>query len=97
MAAVAGMIDSPNLRDLIADGKTSQIEKAIASSGDYYRMQTFNQALAALVKAGTVKEEEAMASSTNPGDLRLLLRGIQSGTAVSVREADTKPKFGRSF
>ena len=50
IAAMEIMINSPNIRELIHEGKTSSMEKAIASSGDFYRMQTFNQALAKLVQ-----------------------------------------------
>jgi twitching motility protein PilT len=88
VAAVEVMINSPNIRELIAEGKTSQIEKAIAASGDFYRMQTFNQALARLVLDGVLKEDEALASTQNPGDLRLLLKGVTSGSASALRSAD---------
>ncbi|HEX7899836.1 MAG TPA: PilT/PilU family type 4a pilus ATPase [Planctomycetota bacterium] len=89
VAAMEIMICSPNIRDLIAEGKTSSIEKAMGVSTDYYGMQTFNQALAKLTQAGTISEEEAMAASTAPGDLRLLLKGVQSGSATSTRPATT--------
>src|SRR5256885_14505806 len=76
VAAVEVMINSPNIRTLIAEGKTTQIEKVIAQSGDYYKMQTFNQALARLIQAKTITEEEGMGASTSPSDLRLILKGI---------------------
>lgn len=88
VAAVEVMVNSPNIRELIAEGKTSQIEKAIASSGDFYRMHTFNQALARLVLDGVVKEDEALASTQNPGDLRLLLKGVTSGSTSVIRGPD---------
>jgi Tfp pilus assembly ATPase PilU len=47
-------------------------------------MQSFNQALARLALAGTVTQEEALATSTTPGDLRLLLKGVQSGSAPAT-------------
>jgi twitching motility protein PilT len=84
IAAVEVMINSPNIRDLIAEGKTSQIEKAIAASGDYYQMQTFNQALAKLCLEGTVTQEDALACSTNPNDLKLMLKGIGSASATAT-------------
>jgi twitching motility protein PilT len=97
VAALEIMINSPNIRDLISEGKTASIEKAIASSGDYYRMQTFNQSLAKLVQDRTISEEEALTTSANPGDLRLLLRGIQSGSGTATRETDSKPRITRGF
>jgi twitching motility protein PilT len=84
IAAVEVMIASPQIRELIAEGKTSAVEKAIAGSGDYYRMQTFNQALARLVQDGAIAQEEALASSTTPGDLRLMLRGFSSGGTTTL-------------
>jgi twitching motility protein PilT len=85
VAAIEVMINSPQIRELITEGKTSTVEKAIASSGDYYRMQTFNQALAKLVQSNTITEDEAVAATSNPGDLRLILKGFVSGSATATR------------
>ena len=93
VAAVEVMINSPNIRELIQEGKTSSIEKAIATSGDYYGMQTFNQALAKLALAGTITQEEALASSTTPGDLRLMLKGVQSGSTAVISADRMKEAF----
>ncbi len=79
IAAMEIMINSPQIRELILDGKTQAIEKAMSASGDYYRMQTFNQALAKLTLDKAITEAEAMASSTSPNDLKLLLKGFSSG------------------
>jgi twitching motility protein PilT len=79
VASIEVMINSPNIRELIQEGKTSGIDKVMSASGDYYRMQTFNQSLARLVMDKVISESEALGSSTNPGDLKLSLKGIQSG------------------
>jgi twitching motility protein PilT len=81
VAAFEILINAGNIRELIAEGKTSSIEKAMAQAGEYYRMQTFNQSLAKLVLSKTITEEEAMAAATNPGDLRLLIKGVTSGSS----------------
>ncbi|HYE99156.1 MAG TPA: type IV pilus twitching motility protein PilT [Planctomycetota bacterium] len=98
-AAMEVMINSPQIRDLIAEGKTSSMEKAIATSGDYYRMQTFNQSLARLAQDKVITQEEALAASTNPGDLKLMLKGVTGGTAVVRPSSDAKPamKITRGF
>jgi twitching motility protein PilT len=98
-AAMEIMINSPQIRELIQEGKTSSIEKAMASSGDYYRMQTFNQSLAKLVNDKTVTEAEAMAVSTSPNDLKLLLKGVSSGRVGSEKLTEARPamKINRSF
>jgi twitching motility protein PilT len=90
-AALEVMINSPQIRDLVAEGKTASIEKAMASSGDYYRMQTFNVSLAKLVAAKTITEEEAIGASTNPGDLKLLLKGVQSSGTSVQRQTEARP------
>ncbi len=99
VAAMEIMINSPQIRELIQEGKTASIEKAMAASGDYYRMQTFNQALAKLVNERTVSEAEAMAVSTSPNDLKLLLKGVTSGRVGSEKLTETRPalKINRSF
>ncbi|HZE97432.1 MAG TPA: PilT/PilU family type 4a pilus ATPase [Planctomycetota bacterium] len=85
IAAVEVMINSPNIRELIAEGKTTQIEKAIAQSGDYYKMQTFNQALARLIQSRTITEEEGLGASTSSSDLKLILKGITGGSSTTMR------------
>jgi twitching motility protein PilT len=97
VAAVEVMINSPNIRELIAEGKTSQIEKAIAASSDYYNMQTFNQALAKLAMAGTVTQEEALGASTTQGDLRLMFKGVQSGSAIDNKPKPDSQRIKRGF
>ncbi len=74
------LVNSPQVKELIAEGKAGELDKAM-KSGAYYGMQSFNQALVVLVRAGTVSEEDALAGSTNPGDLKLLLRGVSGSTA----------------
>ncbi|MCI0343478.1 MAG: type IV pilus twitching motility protein PilT [Planctomycetales bacterium] len=91
VAALEIMINSPNIRQLLEEGKTLEIEKAIATSTTYYRMQTFNQALAHLVFAKTVSEEEALETSPNPDDLRLLLKGIRPAGETAQAAVSIQP------
>jgi twitching motility protein PilT len=79
VAAMEILINTPNVRELIAAGKIREIESAM-KTGDYYRMQTFNQALAKLVHEGAITEEEAAATSQNANELKMILRGITSGS-----------------
>jgi twitching motility protein PilT len=73
------LINSPAISELIEAGNTRDIEKAIVSAGEYYKMQNFNMALYDLVQEGTVHSEIALASSPNPADLELMLKGIKKG------------------
>jgi len=102
IAAMEIMINSPQIRELILEGKTQAIEKAMAASGDYYRMQTFNQSLAKLTLDKAISEAEATAASTSPNDLKLLLRGVTGGSVSAggkQTQSETKPamKITRSF
>jgi twitching motility protein PilT len=102
VAAMEILINSPQIRELILEGKTQAIEKAMAASGDYYRMQTFNQSLAKLTLDKGITEAEAMAASTSPNDLKLLLKGF-SGAGISAggkaTQSETRPamKINKSF
>ncbi|HZE99233.1 MAG TPA: type IV pilus twitching motility protein PilT [Planctomycetota bacterium] len=102
VAAMEILINSPQIRDLILEGKTQAIEKAMAASGDYYRMQTFNQSLAKLTLDKVISEAEATAASTSPNDLKLLLKGFTGGGINSggkQTQSETKPamKISRTF
>ena len=81
VAALEIMVNSPNVSQVIAKGSTYELEDIIAKSSRYWDMQTFNQALCHLVKAGTVTASVALSNSANPGDLRLMLRGVGIGSA----------------
>jgi twitching motility protein PilT len=97
------MINTAHITELIEKGSTRELEKAIAE-GRHYQMQTFNQSLLDLVKSGMVTEDEALASSPAPEELRLGLRGVTKGSAaagvdldfgdVSPGGAKTKPSGG---
>mgnify|MGYP006282572807 CR=1 FL=1 len=85
VAALEIMINTPNISELIIEGKTADIEKAITRASEYYGMQTFNMALADLVRNNVVEEETAFASSASPDDLKLMLRGVsKSGASEST-------------
>ncbi len=79
------LIKSPAVESYIREGKHEKIPDAIASSGNYYKMQTMNQSLHALIQAGTITEEVALRCSLQPEDLRLLLSGM-------IREEGYLPK-----
>ncbi len=65
------MIATNRIKDMIVDPEqTSKIEEAIAE-GQYYGMQTFDQALFTHLKAGNITMEEAMKAATSPNDFKL--------------------------
>lgn len=73
--AVEIMINTPRIREAIAQSKIFEITSYIGE-GEVYGMQTFNQSLYQLVKQGFISEETALASSTTADELRMQLRGI---------------------
>ena len=68
------MIVTPTIQKLIEDNRIGAIGKAIEDSQSFYKMQSFNQALLALIRNRMVQVEEALAYSNNPNDLRIQLQ-----------------------
>ncbi len=79
--AVEVLVSTERVRDYIADKtKTPDLREVIAQGHTAYGMQTFDQSLMALLQAGLISYEEAMAHATSPGDFALKVRGL-SGTS----------------
>jgi twitching motility protein PilT len=74
IAAVEILRQSPRVQKLILEGNLDALEEEIETSVPYYKMQSMNQSLAALVLRGAVAKDVALAMSTRPGDLDLMLR-----------------------
>jgi twitching motility protein PilT len=76
---------------IVDPNQTGQLGEAI-SSGAYYGMQTFDQALYHHVKAGRVTEQEAMRVASNPSDFKLLLQaeGRKGTTMEDVAQAQER-------
>ena len=72
------MAATPTIRKMIMDGRTEELSKAI-ENGQLFGMQTFNQAILGLYRAGKIAYEEAMENADNPELLELAIRGIYSG------------------
>jgi len=68
------MVATPAIRSLIRDDKVHQIYSVIQTGGRL-GMRTMNQALAELVKARKISEEEALSRSTDVDELKRLLYG----------------------
>jgi twitching motility protein PilT len=75
-AACEIMVMTGRIRDFIVDPEqTDQIQEAIAE-GEYYGMQTFDQALLKLVEEGRVEYEEALRFANRPQDFKLMVRSL---------------------
>ena len=81
VAACEVMVTTGRIRDFILDAsQTGQIQQAI-SEGEYYGMQTFDQALLELVKNGRVAYEEALTSSSSPQNFKLMVQALGLSSA----------------
>ncbi|MBX3466855.1 MAG: PilT/PilU family type 4a pilus ATPase [Planctomycetes bacterium] len=84
VAAFEVMVCSPTIKQLIEKGAIDDMARAIESSSSYYRMLSFNQALVELVNRRLITPEAALENSASPGDLKLMLKGMQRGGATAL-------------
>jgi len=76
VAACEIMVITGRIKDFITDpDQTGQIQTAIAE-GEYYGMQTFDQALLKLIEEDRVKYEEALQVASHPQDFRLMVQSL---------------------
>ncbi len=73
--AVEILISTPTVRKLIEQNRLDKLPAAI-ETGTEDGMQTFNQSLYALIRAGAVTEEVALRYASNPEALRMNLKGV---------------------
>ena len=80
------------VRDMINDPDQTGKLVEVITSGAYYGMQTFDQALYGHVKAGRVTFEEAMRVASSPHDFKLLMQaeGRQGTTMDDVAQAESR-------
>ncbi len=73
--AVEILINTPTVRKLLEKNKLDILPAAV-ETGVEDGMQTFNQSIYKLIKAGMISQEEGMTYATNPQALRMNLQGI---------------------
>lgn len=71
--AIEIMLKSPLIGDLVRKGEVGEIKKIMARSRDL-GMQTFDQALFDLYKAGKISEEVALVHADSANDLRMMIK-----------------------
>jgi pilus retraction protein PilT len=82
------MVPTPHVKELISEGKTTELARVI-ESGTERGLISFNQCLLRMVQNGTVELEDALETSDRPEELLLALRGISAG---NERGKDSAPK-----
>jgi twitching motility protein PilT len=92
--AIAEILTMSNrVHEMIVDArKTSQLSDVI-KDGEYYGMQTFDQAFYAAVKRGAVDVEEALRHATSPHDLKLML-STNGNPHTSMADVPVAPLSG---
>jgi twitching motility protein PilT len=79
VAACEVMVTTGRIQDFIMDPlQTSQIQEAI-SEGEYYGMQTFDQALLKLVEEDRISYEDALTAASRPQDFKLMVQSLGLG------------------
>jgi twitching motility protein PilT len=84
------------VRDMIVDPSQTGKLVEVITSGGYYGMQTFDQALYGHVKAGRVSFEDAMRVASSPHDFKLLMQaeGRRGTTMEDVAAAEANRESG---
>ena len=91
VAAVEILTHSPKISTHIEHGEIKEIHEEIENSVSYFRMQTMNQSLVALLANGVITYDVARAKSNDPDDLSLKLRKIFPSIEEAQREGKMAP------
>jgi twitching motility protein PilT len=78
------LINTPTVRDLLQNGETRNLPKALEEGG-FYGTMTFNQSLIRLFEAGNISLEDALGASDNPDELKMQMRGISAGGTSAAK------------
>jgi twitching motility protein PilT len=77
--AVELLLGTPTIREMLAEGRTRELNRAIHDGADYFGTQTFNQSLVKLLKENRIAHADALSAADNPDELKLEMRGIAKG------------------
>ena len=96
--AIEVMVNNARIADLVREGRSDEIEDAIAD-GEFLEMQTFQQALIAAVLDGKVEREVAAGAATNTHDFLVALEREEKQRAADAAapkvEEDVPSSRGR--
>jgi twitching motility protein PilT len=68
---VEALVSTGRVRDLIMEQSASEDLTKVMAEGEYYGMQTFDQALIQRVEQGVITMDEAVKVASNPADIKL--------------------------
>jgi twitching motility protein PilT len=75
--AVEVLINTGRVQERILDPEETSTIPDVMRDGDFYGMQTFDQALVALVRQGLITPDDASEAATSPHDFMLALKAAQ--------------------
>ncbi|MBM4252731.1 MAG: PilT/PilU family type 4a pilus ATPase [Deltaproteobacteria bacterium] len=77
VAAFEILVNNATVRDhILKNGNFEDLHGIIGHSGEAYGMQTFDDSLLALFKAGVISAEQALAQATKRDNMHLKMRGV---------------------
>jgi twitching motility protein PilT len=85
------LINSPKVSKHIEHGEVKEIAEEMENSVSYYRMQSMNQSLIALLAHDKISYQQALDASPDPDDLSLKLRKMFPSIEERFREGDMTP------
>ena len=87
--ALEVMVANGRIQQVILDPNLTGEMHEIIADGEYYGMQTFDQALVHLLEAGKIDLRAAMAAASRPHDLKVMLQ--QRGPAPALASVAVAP------
>jgi twitching motility protein PilT len=85
------LVNSPKISKHIEAGEIKEITEEMENSVSFYRMQSMNQSLIALLAHNTITYEQAVDASSEPEDLSLKLRKMFPSIEERFREGEMAP------
>jgi len=87
--AIEMLLATPTTRELLSEGRSRELGKAIEEGAEHYGSMTFNQSLVRLLRLSKITMDEAIAASDNPDELKLQMRGILKGVRAGGFDSNT--------
>ena len=72
------LLPTLTIRELLKNGKTDELPKALAQD-NFFGTMTFQQSLQKLFTGGKISYQDAVAAADNPDELKLAFAGVSRG------------------
>mgnify|MGYP002345660426 CR=1 FL=1 len=82
--AIELLLGTPTVKEILSEGRTLELAKALAEGNEYFGTMTFNQSLRNLYRNELITLEEALSAADNPDELKMEIRGISKGSKRMV-------------